>query len=267
MSRPIYLVMEYTHKLATLQPCNLPSFPLLCTSVLRFRTVLTKSVSILRRVVPWIVLGGLLCGLTVGYAVLIHVPRSTVPYRYESPIGLPKKPVAIVFGAGVYGERPSRVLAERIQGAISLQVLERTQKFLFTGDNSSVNYDEVTVMQSYAIRNGIPAEEITLDYAGFSTYESCYRARTIFGVTEAILISQEFHLARAVYICRQLGVDAVGLGVSDWLYEPTGQRPRTLTIAESRYRVREFLATTKALWQLHVTKPEPTYLGPFEGLN
>lgn len=203
----------------------------------------------------------------MAYGVFIHVPGTTAPFRYSSPDELPIKPVAIVFGAGVYGERPSRVLAERIQGAVSLHERELTEKYLFTGDNSSINYDEVTVMQEYAVNNGIPSAAITLDYAGFSTYESCFRAKEIFGVTSAILVSQEFHLPRAVYICRQLGIDAVGLAVTDWLYEPNGRRPRGLSILESRYRVREILATVKALWELHITQPEPTFLGPFEGLN
>lgn len=221
----------------------------------------------MRTVGPWVVLAVFLIGLAFAYGVLFHVPLSVEPYRHTSPNALPDKPVAIVFGAGVYGERPSRVLAERIQGAVALYEASLTGKFLFTGDNSSVNYDEVTVMQDYAAQNGIPPDIITLDYAGFSTYESCYRARDIFGVTEAVVISQEFHLARAIYTCRQLGIDAVGLGVSDWLYEPNGRRPRTLTIGETRYGLREVLATVKALWELHITRPEPTFLGPFEGLN
>lgn len=216
---------------------------------------------------PWLLLGVFLVGISMAYGVFIHVPGSTAAFRYSSPDELPTTPVTIVFGAGVYGERPSRVLAERIQGAVSLYELGRSEKYLFTGDNSSVNYDEVTVMQEYAIDNGIPPESITLDYAGFSTYESCFRAKEIFGVTSAILVSQEFHLPRAVYICRQLGIDAVGLAVTDWLYEPNGQRPRGLSMLESRYRVREILATLKALWEIHITKPEPTFLGPFEGLN
>lgn len=221
----------------------------------------------LRRFVLWCLVLSVVAGGIIAYAVLVHVPRTSEPFRYPTPESLPEKPVTIVFGAGVYGDRPSQVLAERIQGAVALHGLERTQKYLFTGDNSSVNYDEVTVMQEYAVQNGIPQEAVTLDYAGFSTYESCYRAREIFGVTEAILISQEFHLARAVYTCRQLGIDAVGLGVSDWLYGAGRGRPRALVRGETQYGVRELLATVKAVWELHITRPEPTFLGPFEGLD
>jgi vancomycin permeability regulator SanA len=113
-------------------------------------------------------------------------------------------------------------------------------------------------MQRYAQELGIPAEHITLDYAGFSTYESCYRARAIFGVEQAVLVTQRFHMPRALYTCRQLGIDAVGLGTPDW--------KSYHGVLILRYTVREVLATLNAVWQVHITRPLPTYLGPFEGI-
>jgi vancomycin permeability regulator SanA len=113
-------------------------------------------------------------------------------------------------------------------------------------------------MQTYAQDQGIPLEDIKLDYAGFSTYESCYRAREIFGVERAVLITQQYHLPRAVYTCNQLGIDAVGYGTADWgRYQDEPMR---------FYTQREILAIIKALLDLHILHPKPTFLGPCEGM-
>lgn len=210
--------------------------------------------------VPWrwllvlALLALLLPALLVGYVAL-----RTSPYRYSDVAAVPAERVAIVFGAGVRADgRLTRMLADRVNAAIELYQAGRVQKLLMTGDNSRVDYDEVTAMRRYALERGVPAAAITLDYAGFSTYDSCYRARAIFGVERAVLVTQQFHLARAVYTCRALGVEAVGLGTPDW-----GRYRETLLL---RYSVRESLATVRALWQVHLTRPLPTFLGPFEGL-
>jgi vancomycin permeability regulator SanA len=150
-------------------------------------------------------------------------------------------------------------ISDRITAAVELYKLGRVQKLLMTGDNSSDDYDEVTVMQRYATERGVPIEDVTLDYAGFSTYESCYRAKEIFGVEQAVLVTQSFHLPRAVYTCRQLGVDAIALGTPDW----ESYRPQTIMY----YNLREVISTLKALWEVHVTRPLPTFLGPFEGIK
>lgn len=184
----------------------------------------------------------------------------TYSYRYTDLASVPAERVAIVFGAGVRPDgRLTRILSDRVNAAIELYKQGRVQKLLMTGDNSSATYDEVTAMQNFALARGVPADDITLDYAGFSTYESCYRSRAIFGVERAVLVTQRFHLARAVYTCRTLGVKAVGLGTQDW-----GAYRETLLV---RYTLRESLATLKAIWELHVTRPLPTFLGPFEGIR
>jgi vancomycin permeability regulator SanA len=113
-------------------------------------------------------------------------------------------------------------------------------------------------MKHHALQAGVRAEDITLDYAGFSTYESCYRARTIFGVQQAVLVTQAYHLPRSVYTCRQLGIAAVGVGVPDW-----GKYPSLLM---ATYSFREMLATAKALLDVHFLHPTPTFLGDYEGL-
>ncbi|MBF2006125.1 vancomycin high temperature exclusion protein [Chlorogloeopsis fritschii PCC 9212] len=189
-----------------------------------------------------------------------YVKTVTSSHRYTNPTEVPVQRVAIVLGAGVYPDgTPSPMLSDRITAAVELYKLGRVQKLLMTGDNSSDDYDEVTVMQRYATERGVPVEDVTLDYAGFSTYESCYRAKEIFGVEQAVLVTQSFHLPRAVYTCRQLGVDAIALGTPDW----ESYRPQTIMY----YNLREVISTLKALWEVHVTRPLPTFLGPFEGIK
>lgn len=193
-------------------------------------------------------------------ALIGFVALRTSPYRYTDVGAVPVEQVAIVFGAGVRPNgRLTPMLADRVSAAIELYQRDRVQKLLMTGDNSSISYDEVTAMKQFAVGRGVPAADITLDYAGFSTYESCFRARAIFGVERAVLVTQRFHLARAVYTCRALGVMAIGLGTPDW-----GVYRETLL---AQYTLREALATLKALWQLHITRPLPTFLGPFEGIR
>jgi vancomycin permeability regulator SanA len=191
---------------------------------------------------------------------VLHVHLTTSPRRYTDAAQVPAARVALVFGAGVRADgRPTRMLADRVYAASTLYEAGRVQKLLFTGDNSTVAYNEVAAMQRYAQELGVPAADITLDYAGFSTYESCYRARTIFGVEQAVLVTQRYHLPRAVYTCRELGIDAVGLGTPDW----DSYHPALMT----RYTAREVLATLNALVQVHLTHPLPTFLGPFEGIS
>jgi vancomycin permeability regulator SanA len=188
-----------------------------------------------------------------------YVAETTAAFRFETASAVPPAPVAIVFGAGVRPDgRLSRMLADRVRGGVELYQAGRVTKLLMTGDNSRVDYDEVTAMKRYAVELGVPAEDVALDYAGFSTYESCYRARPIFGVTAAVLVTQRYHLPRAVYTCRQLGVAAVGLGTPDW--DRYGERVML------PYTLREIVATLNALLQVHITHPPPTFLGEFEGL-
>jgi len=198
-------------------------------------------------------------GLIAPLAALLYVGAATSPYRSSAAEQVSAERVAVVFGAGVRGDRPTRILAERIEGAVALYRLGRVHKLLMTGDNSRADYDEVTVMRRYAEDLGVPPGDITLDYAGFSTYESCYRLRPIFGVERAVLVTQRYHLPRAIYTCRALGVEAVGLAMPDW--------GRYADILIARYTLREALATAKALVDVHLTRPQPTFLGPFEGIE
>jgi vancomycin permeability regulator SanA len=200
-------------------------------------------------------------GATILLALLLvaAVGGTTSGRLYQTPAEVPPARVAVVFGAGLRPDgTPTPMLADRIQAAVDLYHAGRVHKLLMTGDNSRGDYNEVAAMRRYAEQRGVPAADITLDYAGFSTYESCYRAQAIFGVTQAVLVTQRYHLPRAVYTCLHLGIDATGLGTPDWeVY------PQRLMLT---YSAREALATLNALWQVHVTRPAPTFLGPYEGI-
>ncbi len=202
-------------------------------------------------------LGTLLAGVAA-LLLIVYVLVATHALSYTNAEQVPPEPVAIVFGAGIEGRNQlSPMLADRVQMAVLLYQLHRVQKILMTGDSSRISHDEATAMQRYAVSQGVASQDIALDYAGFSTYESCYRARVIFGVTSAVVVTQQFHLPRAIYTCRELGIDVVGVGTRDW-----GVYSDDLMLA---YTTREGLAILKALWELHITRPLPTFLGPYEG--
>src|SRR5512138_3827623 len=159
---------------------------------------------------------GALSLVVLPLAIAAYMDWATSDLRFRDPREVPAKSVAIVFGAAVYPSgRLSPMLAARVEQAAEVYCAGRVKKILMTGDNSRTEYDEVTAMKRYAIELGVPAEVIHLDYAGFSTYESCYRAREIFGIRDALVITQGFHLPRAVYTCAHLGIEVAGLETND----------------------------------------------------
>lgn len=164
----------------------------------------------------------------------------------------------LVLGAKVYSnESLSPVLLDRVNYAIAIYKAGKADKILFSGDHGQTQYDEVNAMMTYAISKGVPKEDIFLDHAGFSTYESLYRARDVFCVTDVIIVTQKFHISRAVYIARSLGLNASGVN-SD---------PRRYMNANYD-AFRESLARVKDFFFVNVTKPNPTYLGdkiPIDG--
>ncbi|MHB1356517.1 MAG: SanA/YdcF family protein [Anaerolineae bacterium] len=159
--------------------------------------------------------------------------------------------VAIVFGAGIWPDgRLSDILADRVDTAIDLYNQRKVRKLLFTGDNRNLNYNEPRRMAEYAIAQGVPEADIVLDYAGLRTYDSCYRARYIFEVESAILVTQAYHLPRALFTADRLGIRVVGVAADRHQY-------RYIT----NYRLRELLATPVAWWEVLISQPLPV-LGP-----
>ena len=144
---------------------------------------------------------------------------------------------------------PSDMLHDRLRQSVELYQLGAAPKLLMTGDHGTAGSDEVDAMKTYAVNAGIASEDVFMDHAGFSTYESMYRAKEIFGAKKIIIVTQEYHLYRAVYIARSLGMDAYGV-TSDYNWY----------LDQFRRDVREVLARVKD-FGTSIFKPEPTYLG------
>ncbi|MFD3685489.1 vancomycin high temperature exclusion protein [Nocardiopsis sp. NPDC058631] len=169
--------------------------------------------------------------------------------------GVPERPVALVLGAGVRPDGlPSLLLARRLDAAAELYFAGKVEVVLVSGDNSVDHYNETDTMSDYLVAAGVPRERIAGDYAGFSTWDSCARAREVFGVEEATVITQDFHLPRAVRLCRAAGIDAVGVADASM-----GDR-RFATVYGW---FREVPAAVAALGTA-VFRPDPTFLGEYE---
>jgi vancomycin permeability regulator SanA len=175
--------------------------------------------------------------------------------RTFSEADIPSKRAAIVFGAGLWRDgSPTPVLSDRVITAANLYLAGKVEKILMSGDNSVIEYNEPFAMRDLALSLGVPEDDIVLDYAGRRTYDTCFRAKAIFGLTEAILVTQTFHLTRAIYTCNQLGIEALGVSAKNQVY-----RRSSLVY----WNLRESLATIAALWDVHLGHPIPV-LGEYE---
>jgi SanA protein len=156
----------------------------------------------------------------------------------------------LVLGAGVWADgRPSHMLEDRLLQGIELYENGASNRLLMSGDHGRKEYDEVNVMKQFAMDRNIVSEHIFMDHAGFSTYESLYRARDVFKAKKIIVVTQEYHLYRALYIAEKLGLEAYGVASDPRQY--AGQEYREL---------REIFARVKDFFNV-IFKPEPTYLG------
>ncbi|MFE9394843.1 vancomycin high temperature exclusion protein [Streptomyces flavidovirens] len=169
--------------------------------------------------------------------------------RVRTTADAPARDVVVVFGAGLWRGGPSPYLANRLDTAAELYRAGKAKVVLVTGDNSRTEYDEPDAMRAYLVAHGVPDKRIVSDFAGFDTWDSCVRAKKIFGVDRAVLVSQGFHIRRAIGLCRAAGVDAYGVGVdarrdATWYYGG----------------VREILAAGKAALDA-ATEPDPQFLG------
>jgi len=174
--------------------------------------------------------------------------RSAADGHLYSVDDVPPAPVALVLGAQVYPDgTPSPFLAARLDLAKQLLDAGKVQVVLVSGDNMAPEYNEPDAMRGYLIRAGVPAAQVIADYAGFDTYDSCARAKRIFGVSKLIMVTQTYHLPRAVATCRALGVDTVGVG---------DDSSRQYVDAWRRGAIRDQLACVKTVVDL-LTHREP----------
>lgn len=162
----------------------------------------------------------------------------------------------LILGAGVKDGRPKPMLRDRLLTGIELYKSGAAKKIIMSGDHGRADYDEVNVMRAFALEQGVSAEDIFLDHAGFSTYDSVYRAKNIFGAENIIIVSQKYHLYRALYIAKKLDVKAAG--VSADLNTYGGQLKRD---------IREIIARDKDFFKC-IVKPEAEIMGdkiPLDG--
>ena len=209
-----------------------------------------KKRHVLRTVILIIVAAALLCCaavLIVNKRVMAVGEKRMITEQEAS--GLDADCV-LVLGAGVWsGGVPSHMLADRLDCAVGLYMSGASDRLLMSGDHGREDYDEVNVMKNYAVEAGVPSEDVFMDHAGFSTYESIYRARDIFKAQRIIIVTQKYHLYRALYVAQKLGLEAYGVASDPREYR--GQKYR---------EIREMLARCKD-WVYTVLMPEPTYLG------
>ncbi|MEF2174910.1 MAG: ElyC/SanA/YdcF family protein [Candidatus Absconditabacteria bacterium] len=180
----------------------------------------------------------------------IYIWLYSRPYIQENPNALLHTDIGLILGAAVKGDKLSDVLKDRVDSAIKLFHDGKFSIFLVSGDNGSKYYNEVIAIRKYLLSKGVPEEKIYLDYAGFDTYDSMYRAKHIFSVDKMIIFTQWFHLPRSVYIARRLGIDAQG-------YSSDLHEYRYATY----YQFREIFSRIKAFTEVEITKSKSKFLG------
>jgi SanA protein len=195
------------------------------------------------------VVGLLVVTLFTGLINLL-ILTSTANFRFETKSVLPHKQTVMILGAKVHdGGRLSDMLRDRTETAFEVYESGKAQKILVSGDHGRKSYDEVNAIKDYLLEKGVPKEDLFLDHAGFDTYDSMYRAREIFQIESLIISTQEFHLARSVYIARELDLDAVGIKADKQDY-----------YGHDRAKVREVLARVKSFMDV-LLHSKPKFLG------
>ncbi|MEU5974147.1 ElyC/SanA/YdcF family protein [Streptomyces sp. NPDC047315] len=199
-----------------------------------------------RRLVQSAMLGAV---LALAPATWMHLSSHD---RIRTVAEVPAQDVAVVFGAGLWEGRPTPYLAHRLDAAVELYERGKVKVVLVTGDNSREEYDEPSAMRTYLTERGVPDGRIVSDYAGFDTWDSCVRAKEIFGVDRAVLVTQGFHIRRALALCDSAGIEAYGVGVAE-------RRDATWYYGGAR----ELAAAGKAALDAAL-KPDPRFLGAQE---
>lgn len=203
---------------------------------------------IIKRLISAVICIGIICSIAV-LGINFFVKKSTEKFILTPENAGSGYDCILVLGCGVHGNTPSHMLEDRLLQGIELYENGASKKMLMSGDHGKKYYDEVNVMKNFATERGVPSEDIFMDHAGFSTYESMYRAKEVFKVEKILIVTQKYHLHRAIYDARALGLDAYGVASDPRSY--SGQLYRD---------IREILARNKD-FIYSIIKPEPTYLG------
>ncbi len=187
-----------------------------------------------------LIVAGALLALLAARAITALAARGLI---YDDPSALPARRAAVVFGAGVRGGQPTPVLYDRVATAVMLYKAGAVDLLLMSGDNRTPYYNEPAVMRRTAIRLGVPPSAILTDPAGYSTYDTCRRAGEVFNLRDVVLVTQRYHLDRAIFTCRAFGLDAVGYPADRRAYR-----------GMAWFQVREWGATLNALIRLGVER-------------
>ena len=192
---------------------------------------------------------GIIAIIVLGINLYVRISTNKQIIKENDYTELSDVDCIIILGAGIWEDKPSPMLEDRLLEGIKLYQNSVSDKIIMSGDHGRREYDEVNIMKNYAIEKGIPSENIFMDHAGFSTYESIYRAKDIFEAKKVVIVTQKYHLYRALYIANQLGLEAYGVGADPRQY-----------IGATYRELREILARDKDFIKC-IFKPEPTYLG------
>jgi SanA protein len=203
------------------------------------------------KVWKWLKIPFQLCLTIVIFFIFINlgVAYYAKEYIYKND-NVPAAYCGIVLGAGLTeNNQPTHILLDRLQTGLELYQQGKIKRFLLSGDHGQVEYDEVNTMKEWLEKQGVPATDIFLDHAGFDTYSTMYRAKEIFGVEDAIIITQNFHLNRSLLLARQRGIIAYGVGADKRAY-----------LGTKYFTFREYIAVVKTIYEL-IANPSPQYLG------
>lgn len=207
----------------------------------------------MKKVIKYIIIICLILGI-IAFTINLYVTMSTRKQISEKP-NITGTDCILILGAGVWGDKPSPMLEDRLLKGKELYENGISKKIIVSGDHGRKEYDEVNIMKKYLVDNGVPSEDIFMDHAGFSTYDSIYRAKEIFGTKKIIIVTQKYHLYRSLYISNKLDLEAYG----------TYANPRKY-IGRVFREIREVLARNKDFLKT-IVKPKPTYLGEKIDLN
>ena len=214
--------------------------------------MIRKIFAILRRIFFLLILL-IFAGCGISLIINIGMIKGVEKYVYSDPSLVPSRTAILVLGAQTHGRNLSPILRDRVNGGIALIQSGKGRKLLLSGDHGELYYDEVNAMRLYVLANArdIPHEDIFMDHAGFSTWDSMCRARDVFEVKDLIVVTQEFHISRAVCMARNLGLDAVGYAVKEDRFQG-----KTL----QAWKTREYFARIKAVHSM-LFRVKPKYLG------
>jgi SanA protein len=213
---------------------------------------LPKKPSLFRHIIRFF-LAALVAAVLATFLINVGMILGTRKHIYSDISLIPQRTAILILGSQIRGQTLSPVLQDRVDSGITLMELSKGKKLLLSGDHGQRYYDEVNAMRLYVLANAptIMEEDIFMDHAGFNTWDSMYRARDVFEVEDLIIVTQEFHINRAVCLARSLGLDAVGYGINQDRF-----RGRSLR----SWQIREYFARIKAFYSI-IFKPKPKYLG------